>query len=96
MQTPLPTGSDNLSASADWNFQTQNKAGPPQSQRERKKLHFKWISEIKTNARVIPTGLYHVPVIFLGKEGAALEQVLFIIIDEYSQEKQRMLLNGLI
>lgn len=36
------------------------------------------------------------PAIFLGKEGAALEQVLFIIIDEYSQEKQRMLLNGLI
>lgn len=32
----------------------------------------------------------------MGKEEAALEQILFIIIDEYSQEKQRMLLNGLI
>lgn len=36
------------------------------------------------------------PATFLGKEGAGLEQALFIIIDEYSQEKQRMLLNGLI
>lgn len=31
---------------------------------------------------------------FLGKAGAAPEEVLFVIIDEYSQEKERMLLNG--
>lgn len=45
---------------------------------------------------LLQQGGTHVPATFLGKEGAGLEQALFIIIDEYSQEKQRMLLNGLI